>query len=365
MKTAPTLLIFLLLLVTAGIVTLLRYDGTSTLMPAQIAAVENHYAQLKSISDSDTLRLEERIELLGIITAVHEQIVRSLLYKSPLPEALIKNVTTKIEQLRLKHDDAQLHRFQNEWLLMIDAARAIIPLAHAAPKQQLIVILSFTALVGIVLYTTMLRTQRTLEHTLAGRQEEQTRLDERLREHHNDLALIQNLQNDLTDALQRLKAAEGSVKTAQTHQNEQQHILEQERQTHEEHCDALRERCQKLQEEHAALQASYNALRTQHEEKQNDRNALETLLQSLGTQVTAVHEALGVIDDIADQTSLLALNAAIEAARAGEHGRGFAVVADEVRQLAERTQNHLEHINDTTAQMSASTAQLMELRQRF
>lgn len=88
--------------------------------------------------------------------------------------------------------------------------------------------------------------------------------------------------------------------------------------------------------------------------------ATATKIGELGLASDAIGTIIGVIDDIANQTSLLALNASIESARAGEHGRGFAVVAAEVRRLAERTSRATKEIDQTVRAIQAGTAEVVE-----
>ncbi|RJG13598.1 PAS domain S-box protein [Pseudomonas cavernicola] len=107
----------------------------------------------------------------------------------------------------------------------------------------------------------------------------------------------------------------------------------------------FRERGRCLRNEQGVLRRVIGAVRDISDEKQAEaaREREQAAIQATYGQIARV---VGVIKSIAEQTNLLALNAAIEAARAGEVGRGFSVVADEVKNLARRTRDATQEIQE-------------------
>jgi PAS domain S-box-containing protein len=110
-----------------------------------------------------------------------------------------------------------------------------------------------------------------------------------------------------------------------------------------------RERGRCLRDTHGVLVRVIGAVRDISDEKAAEalREREQSNIQNTYGQIAKV---AGAIKGVAVQTNLLALNAAIEAARAGEQGRGFAVVADEVRNLARRTQESVQQIQNMLQQ---------------
>lgn len=93
-------------------------------------------------------------------------------------------------------------------------------------------------------------------------------------------------------------------------------------------------------------------------EAQKSGEVVTRAVEAMGAihaSASEVSKIIGVIDEIAFQTSLLALNAGVEAARAGDAGKGFAVVAQEVRALAQRSAESAKEIKGL---ISASTEQV-------
>ena len=79
-----------------------------------------------------------------------------------------------------------------------------------------------------------------------------------------------------------------------------------------------------------------------------------TRLRAIDEKASDIHQIVGTITRVVDQTNLLSLNAAIEAEKAGEYGTGFSVVAREIRRLADQTAGASLDIESMVAEMQAA-----------
>lgn len=83
--------------------------------------------------------------------------------------------------------------------------------------------------------------------------------------------------------------------------------------------------------------------------------AITAQIGQLSEQTQQIGNISAVVSELANQTNMLALNAAVEAARAGQNGKGFSVIATEIRQLADRSKQSAEKINDLVSDIQRAT----------
>lgn len=98
-------------------------------------------------------------------------------------------------------------------------------------------------------------------------------------------------------------------------------------------------------------EGSIQELKQQNRYVEQNVNLSYDRIKMLETHSAKIADIVGVIGDIASETSLLSLNASIEAARAGEAGRGFAVVAESIGKLAADSTSATGNIEKIIAQL--------------
>jgi len=83
-------------------------------------------------------------------------------------------------------------------------------------------------------------------------------------------------------------------------------------------------------------------------------------LKVLKKRVEDMSSITKMIENIAFQTNIMALNANVEAARAGDAGKGFAVVATEISNMAAKTKEATESIDDLIKNANLSLKTLID-----
>ncbi len=108
---------------------------------------------------------------------------------------------------------------------------------------------------------------------------------------------------------------------------------------------------------------SIEAARAGMSEISDSARGLDEVITGLGKSSERIGVATEVIESVADQTSLLALNASIIAAQSGTSGRAFSIIAEEIKELASRTVQSTQEINDVVSTVRTSVKDCVKMVQ--
>ncbi|ONI46998.1 hypothetical protein AN644_02030 [Candidatus Epulonipiscium fishelsonii] len=172
---------------------------------------------------------------------------------------------------------------------------------------------------------------------------------------------MQNISIALTSLLKETtssasEVSEGANQIAQsaeslaTYSMEQVRLLSEFKNTTNEMIENILENIENVGNTYESIQDMNTIAKTGKETMQE----MTTAIKTISNKTKKISEVIMNIDDISQQTNILALNAAIESARAGDAGKGFAVVSTQVRELANRTGEIVQDINNMLKEMLES-----------
>ncbi len=153
--------------------------------------------------------------------------------------------------------------------------------------------------------------------------------------------------------IEQVLASVSEVKEDTIHVEESVGVMLQSAENGTDYAAGIKTKARKMEEE--AIESKSKAI----DVLQTIDSAVKVSIEN-SNQIHQITNLTGDILGIASTTNLLALNASIEAARAGEAGKGFAVVAEEIGDLANRSRETANNIQEISIRVVESVEELAD-----